>query len=213
VFIPEASILLDPSAIFPGPAATSVVVNTPLVGFNASTSFNDGDQVVFSATAFPAGTPVNIDGVTQYYVVNKLATSFQVSQTLSGPPIILTSPGASVKARSALDDTFTYINHGFSNGDVVALVTTGTLPGGLIPGQVYYIIRTTPNTFKLSATQGGAPVDILTSGTGVLTVTDLNSVPVGAPVVGSQVLFAEANFPLMVKLSSVSTSFTITLQT
>jgi len=215
VYIPEASILLDPAAINPGSTAQVVTINAPATGFNANGhGFISGDKVVFSSTGtLPLGTPTSIDAAAEYYVVNVFPNSFQVSQTIAGLPIILTTVGSGIiKVRSALDDVFTYVGHGFTNADGVVFGTTGTLPSGLA-AQVYYVIRATPNTFKISTVQGGAPVDLLTSGTGVLTVTDLNSVPVGAPVVGSQFLYAEANFPLMVKLASVITSFTITLQT
>lgn len=222
VFIPEASILLDPSAILVGDSTQNFLpsqVNNPVPGFNIPAhGFQNGDLVVFATTGgLPLGTPVNVDDVTQYYVVNGLPgfpNSFQVSQTLGGSPIVMTSPGTGLDTvRLASDGAFAYPGHGLVNGDAVVLGTTGTLPAPLLPNQVYYVVYATASTFQLSMTQGGPAVNLTSPATGVTTVTNLNSVPPGAPVVGSQFLFAMANFPLQVKLASVQVTFTISLQT
>jgi len=50
-----------------------------------------------------------------------------------------------------------------SNGMAVSLTTTGSLPTGLTPGVVYYVVNSTGLTFSLAATPGGTA--ITTSGT------------------------------------------------
>lgn len=49
------------------------------------------------------------------------------------------------------------------DGSAIAFYTTGTLPTGLTPGTVYYVINSTGTTFNLAATAGGTA--ITTSGT------------------------------------------------
>lgn len=55
----------------------------------------------------------------------------------------------------------------------VSVSSGGTLPVPLVAGTTYYARDITTNTFKLSATRDGAAIDITTTGTGDLTVTDL----------------------------------------
>lgn len=64
-------------------------------------------------------------------------------------------------------DVFTLADaHGLSVDDPVKFTTTGTLPAPLAAGTIYYI-KTVPTvkTFTISATLGGATLDITTTGT------------------------------------------------
>ena len=61
--------------------------------------------------------------------------------------------------------------HGLTVNESVLLTTSGSLPGGLSIATVYYVINPTTNTFKLSATQGGAPVVLSANGTPTNTFT------------------------------------------
>lgn len=67
---------------------------------------------------------------------------------------------------AATSDTITSNGHGLSNGDVLILTTTNTLPAGLSTGTPYYVISATTNTFELSTSAGGSAVDITSTGTG-----------------------------------------------
>jgi len=68
-------------------------------------------------------------------------------------------------------DTITATGHTFDTNERVYLTTTGTLPAGLSTSVFpYYVINSAANTLKLSLTQGGAAVDITTTGTGVQTI-------------------------------------------
>ena len=51
----------------------------------------------------------------------------------------------------------------FNDGDALTLTTTGKLPTGLVPGQLYYVVSSTGNSYSLALTAGGTP--IVTSGT------------------------------------------------
>lgn len=78
--------------------------------------------------------------------------------------------GGAVKAFSLDDttaDTFKCAGHGFANGDTVVLWDgLDTLPTGVTQGTVYFIVNTATNTFQLSATSGGAAINITGAGGG-----------------------------------------------
>jgi len=63
------------------------------------------------------------------------------------------------------------VAHGLTNGDTVTFTSTGAYPSGLLPNQRYYIVGEAANTFQLALTLGGTPVNILTQGTGVNTLS------------------------------------------
>lgn len=53
------------------------------------------------------------------------------------------------------------------NGTALSLQTTGALPTGLVPGQVYYVVNSTGFTFNLAATPGGAAINTSGSQSGI----------------------------------------------
>jgi len=57
--------------------------------------------------------------------------------------------------------------HGFVDDDVVVLFGAA-LPGGLTQATEYFVITAATDTFQVSATQGGAAVDITDEGFGVV---------------------------------------------
>lgn len=57
-------------------------------------------------------------------------------------------------------ETFTATNHPFSNGNRVYVFPA---QGGTVAGTLYYIVGATANTFQISATLGGSPVNITSS--------------------------------------------------
>lgn len=73
----------------------------------------------------------------------------------------------SVDTTLANDQLFS-VAHGMSDGDRVMLfnVFSETLPTGLAEGTIYYVVSSATNTFKVSATLGGAAVDITALGGG-----------------------------------------------
>lgn len=72
---------------------------------------------------------------------------------------------------AATTDVITSAAHGLKNGDMIVLTTTDTLPAGLAINTVYFVIDKTTNTFKLSLTANGAPINITDTGTGTHTWT------------------------------------------
>jgi hypothetical protein len=68
-------------------------------------------------------------------------------------------------------DVFTSASaHGLQVNDMVRFTSTTTLPAPLVAGTDYYV-KTVPSTttFTISATKGGATLDITTTGTGTHT--------------------------------------------
>jgi hypothetical protein len=63
-------------------------------------------------------------------------------------------------------------NHGLLAGDPVLFTTTGTLPTGLSPSTVYYVIATNlgANQFSVSTSLGGAIATFSTTGSGTHTI-------------------------------------------
>ena len=70
---------------------------------------------------------------------------------------------------AATSDIITSTAHGLTNGDIVTVVSSTTLPAGLSVDTEYYVVEKTTNTFKLSTTYDGTAVDITDIGTGTHT--------------------------------------------
>lgn len=75
--------------------------------------------------------------------------------------------GGTIFTVDAGTDVITSAGHGLSDGDVLLLTTSNALPAGLSAGTPYFVRDKTTDTFKLSATSGGAAIDLTTAGTGV----------------------------------------------
>ncbi|GLQ46703.1 hypothetical protein GCM10007862_17540 [Dyella lipolytica] len=86
----------------------------------------------------------------------------------------------------------TLASHGFTANMGVSFGGTGTLPTGITAGTTYYILSAglTPNTFEISSTLGGSPIN--TTGSFVAPIDALPSYPgdfaeaIGASVHGHQ---------------------------
>lgn len=61
---------------------------------------------------------------------------------------------------------FTFTAHGLTNGKRVILTTGGTLPTGLSPNTIYFVVNAASNTFNVSATQGGSAINTTGAGSG-----------------------------------------------
>lgn len=80
----------------------------------------------------------------------------------------------------------TWTAHGLQAGQPITFTPNGgALPTGLTPATVYYVVAAglTADTFSVSATPGGAPVDTTAAGTAT-------SITASAPPAGMQVMFA-----------------------
>jgi hypothetical protein len=65
-------------------------------------------------------------------------------------------------------DTFRSPAHGYANTQKIVFYN-GTMPGGLTEGTIYFVVSAATDTFQVSATSGGAAIDITSAGSsGVL---------------------------------------------
>jgi hypothetical protein len=105
--------------------------------------------------------------------------SFELTRT-DGLKLSRSTAAKALASVDAVNDTLGLVDHGYANGDVVQLTTTGTLPGGLSLLTNYYVVEAASETFKLSSTLGGAAIDLTTSGSGVHSVSGVG-VSVSSP--------------------------------
>ena len=85
----------------------------------------------------------------------------------------------------AATSTFTSTAHGLSNDDLVQVTSTVSLPSALSENTPYYVVSvtdTTPDSFQLSETMGGSPIELSTdpadAGTGEFFFTETGFVVV-----------------------------------
>jgi len=97
-----------------------------------------------------------------------------VYQSVIRCPIFTTYPKASLTLDTTTDvnattNVFTSVAHGLIDDDIVVL-TGADLPAPLAAATNYYVVTATDDTFQLSATSGGAAIDITDTGTGTFSV-------------------------------------------
>lgn len=81
---------------------------------------------------------------------------------------------------TASTDVITITGHGYSNGTEVYF-SDGSVPEGLTGNNNYFVIAATTNTFEVSASPGGGPMNITADATGVDVSTRTQAYP---PVTG-----------------------------
>ena len=87
----------------------------------------------------------------------------------------LPNPGRLVAAVYPASDTLELDGHGLRAGAplVFRAEAGGALPAPLAAGTTYYALPLTDSTFKVSATDGGAAVNLTTDGSGIVVTTPL----------------------------------------
>lgn len=85
------------------------------------------------------------------------------------------NPGRTIASVSAGANTLTLDEHGFDTGDLVTFRAQGggSLPSPLVEGTTYYAINVDDARFSVSATEGGAAIDLTTAGSRVLVISRL----------------------------------------
>ena len=74
------------------------------------------------------------------------------------------------------DSTVTAAVHGLNNGDIVKFTTIATTTG-IVVNTKYFVVNRTVNTFQVSATSGGAPLTLVSDGSGDIQIIDYDKVP------------------------------------
>jgi len=84
----------------------------------------------------------------------------------------LANPARRVATVLPAADTLTLDQHGFSDGDPVRfrVESGGTMPDPLVEGTEYFAVRVNDNDFSVSATAGGAAINLTTAGGDVLAI-------------------------------------------
>lgn len=84
----------------------------------------------------------------EFQMLEKELTLFYGSRAYSVFTITIASPGVITKNK-----------HGLATDDRVSFITTGALPTGLSADTYYFVLYSTADTFKVSATKGGSAIN------------------------------------------------------
>jgi len=158
-------------------STVTMTIASPCVVAWTNHGLKAGAPVIFSTTgALPTGLTA---GAIYYVSSTGLTTNaFEVSAAVGGTPVNTSGTQSGTQTATAvLTQTstvtmtiaspcvVTWANHGFQAGASVVFSSTGALPTGLTAGTAYFVSSTglAPNTFEISATPGGTPIN--TSGT------------------------------------------------
>jgi hypothetical protein len=122
-----------------------------------------GDRLTpLRRTLFQSGEEVDLGSKTVKVLGEEDGGTSWITEGTTG---VTAEPTATVTA-DASTDVLAATDHGYQNGTCLKFTTTGTLPGGLATSTRYYVRDRTQHTFKVSATRGGAPIDLTSAGSG-----------------------------------------------
>lgn len=74
-------------------------------------------------------------------------------------------------------DSIAETNHGMIDDQIVEFETIATLPAGLTTKTQFFVVSATASSFKVSASKGGAAVNLTDTGTGTHTLTSVPRMP------------------------------------
>lgn len=91
------------------------------------------------------------------------------------PRGLLANPARRCASVNTTTNALELDGHGFETDTPVLFRAegSGSLPSPLVAGTTYYAIRVTDSSFKVSATEGGAAIDLTTAGASVAVATPL----------------------------------------
>lgn len=144
--------------------------------------FADGDEITYNVPASPATALGGLTDATNYFIISATANTFQLSATSGGAAIDITPNNEVVF--DADDETIKDVANNkiitantFTNGDYVTYETGGgTDITNLTNAANYFIVNATSSEFQVSATSGGAAIDL---GVDPTTTIDPNNTVVG----------------------------------
>lgn len=165
------------------PAPVTVTAASPAVVSHASHPYATGQCLHFDFTA-GGSMPSPMTQGTDYFARWAAAGSYQLSSTNASSQI----------TADATTDAIYWPGHPFSANDAMFFGTNGTIPGGLtasnnnlaVPTYLYAKTIVDAGHFTVSATAGGAQIDITNQGTGTHFAT--RHVPVNTTTTGSNVV-------------------------
>ena len=133
--------------------------------------------------AIPDGTRITIRQNSQVVltgdvvaVATRPSTALKLNETEAVYRVLqfeeFTDPEGSTACTISVGDPaiITATNHKQVAGYIVTFSSTGTLPSGIVSGSPYYILSEdiTENTFKISTSRNGAPIETTSAGTGTI---------------------------------------------
>lgn len=148
---------------------------------SATHGFTTAQLIQYKATG--ATVVVGLTNDAFYYIIRLDANNLQFATTSAnasaGTAINISAPAGGDThtitlvdasfldaAVSSGDDTITITAHGFSNGNRLKYVSTSAVTG-LTTAVIYYVVGATANTIQLSATSGGAAINLTQPAGGV----------------------------------------------
>lgn len=169
--------------------ASSSVANPTTITTTVPHGFTMGQNIIVTIAGHTGTTPA-ISGEYQAIVTGASTFTIPVNVTVGGGATgTVTSPsynaattygvGAVVQMDSPTftftvsNYLFTAVNHGFPNGTMLQVASSGTLPIGLLANTRYYMQSITLDTFRLTLTPdvNATPVTVSTAGSGTFTAT------------------------------------------
>jgi hypothetical protein len=109
------------------------------------------------------------NGVNGVYPVTAIDTDTTGTKLTINLPYVSSTVTATVNA-AGIPSIINYTAHGRVAGDAIRFTTTTTLPAPLATGTTYYVSKVVDvNKFTISATSGGAPIELTDTGTGTHT--------------------------------------------
>jgi flagellin-like hook-associated protein FlgL len=162
----NSEIILNISSMGTNPASFTSVPSSNTIN-STGHGFANGQRVTYSPNDDAILGLIEGDS---YYVRNSTSNAFELSETLNGPIISFTENESDIQTFILNTDIINSEDHGFSTGDeVVYSADGGTIIGGLSEGGRYFVIRNDDDSFELSATNGGAAINLTSTGNGVFT--------------------------------------------
>lgn len=155
-----------PLVVTPDQLALSNYNNLPTASGLAFLNGTTGMVLPFIGSVAPTGF-VLADGTS--YTTAAQTNLALVTKGLHGLGSLVTFTAAA--------NVITATSHGLSNGTIIFVQTTVTLPTGLSANTPYYVIASTTNTFQVALTLGGSAVTISSGGSGTQSYSTSFKVP------------------------------------
>ena len=109
------------------------------------------------------------NGVSGVFPVTVIDTDTSGTKLTINLPYVSSTVTATVNA-AGIPSFINYTAHGRVAGDAIRFTTTTTLPAPLAAGTTYYVSKVVDaNKFTISASSGGAPIELTDTGTGTHT--------------------------------------------
>lgn len=111
---------------------------------------------------------IKVDKILDFQLMAGVTFLTLIARVLDNDLVINAQPGSYYKEFTVdiSNDTLNSKGHGLSSSNQILLKSTGTLPGGIDETISYYVVEETEDTFKISLTYEGSPINITNSGIG-----------------------------------------------